>query len=158
MLHGGGQERGLRAGTLNVPGIVGLGKAAELCLGALPEEGPRLASLRNRLLEGLRQRHADLHVNGSLQQRLPGNLNVAFPRADPDTLRIAIDDVAVSFGAACSTGSSSASHVLTALHTPTDVAVTSVRFGLGRWTTAEEIDYAADKISRVVESCSRVNR
>jgi cysteine desulfurase len=152
MFHGGGQERGLRAGTLNVPGIVGFGRAAELCLEALPHEAQAIAALRDRLMEGLRRRHPDVHVNGSMAHRLPGNLNVAFPRADPDTLRLAIDDVAVSFGAACSTGSTSASHVLTALAVSEQLAVTSVRFGVGRMTTEGEIDYAIDKVSRVVDS------
>ncbi len=96
------------------------------------------------------------YVNGSLAHRLPHNLNVAFPGAEPETLRMAIDDIAVSFGAACSTGTSEPSHVLTALGLPREVALSSVRFGLGRWTTKEEIDYTIDKMTRVVSESRRV--
>jgi cysteine desulfurase len=150
LLHGGGQERGLRAGTLNVPGIAGFGKAAALCGEELVAESARVALLRDRLLAGLRERVGGLQVNGSLQHRLPHNLNVAIPEVEPEPLRVAIDDIAVSFGAACATGTTSPSHVLTALGLPTDLAMSSVRFGLGRWTTAEEIDYTVEKMARVV--------
>jgi cysteine desulfurase len=156
LMHGGGQERGLRAGTLNVPGIVGFGKAAEIGRLEMAGEAARLQVLRDRLLASLRARLGDVHVNGSLEHRLPNNLNVAFAGADPEALRIGIDDVAVSFGAACSTGVSAPSHVLAALQVPADLAMTSVRFGLGRWTTAEEIDYAAEKVARVVRNTEKV--
>lgn len=148
--HGGRHERGLRAGTLNVPGIVGFGRAAELCKEETAREAQRVGALRDALLEGLRARIPGLHVNGSLEHRLPGNLNVAFPGVEPEPLRLAIDDLAVSFGAACSTGTTEPSHVLAALGTPRDLTLASVRFGLGRWTTAEEIDYAINRMAVIV--------
>jgi cysteine desulfurase len=156
LMHGGGQERGLRAGTLNVPGIVGFGEAAEICRQEMIAEGCRVESLRNRLLERLRTALPDVRVNGSLRHRLAHNLNVAFPGADPEPLRMGIDDVAVSFGSACSTGRSEPSHVLKALGMPDDLAMASIRFGLGRWTTAEEVDYAAAKVAGVVEGQRRM--
>jgi cysteine desulfurase len=156
LLHGGAQERGLRAGTLNVPGIVGFGAAAEIGVRELAAEADRVRALRDRLLAGLRDRLGDVRVNGSLEHRLPHNLNVAFPGAEPETLRVGLDDVAVSFGAACASGTTAPSHVLAALNIPPDLAMTSVRFGLGRWTTVEEIDYAIDKVSRVVDQVRRV--
>ncbi len=155
LLHGGGQERGLRPGTLNVPGIVGFGEAARLCRLELADEGRRIGAQRDRLLNGLRQRLGDVHVNGTLAQRLPHNLNVGIPGIEPESLRIGLDDLAVSFGAACSTGTSTPSHVLAALGTPMDLALASVRFGLGRWTADEEIEFAIDKVARVVENLRR---
>ena len=155
LLHGGGQERGLRPGTLNVPGIVGFGEAARLCRLELDDEGRRIGAQRDRLLAGLRQRLGDVHVNGSLDHRLPHNLNVGFPGIDPEPLRIALDDLAVSFGAACSTGTSTPSHVLAALGTRADLALSSVRFGLGRWTSDEDIDFAVAKVAGVVDSLRR---
>jgi cysteine desulfurase len=149
-MHGGGQEGGLRAGTLNVPGIVGFGRAAAICAADMDAEATRIGALRDRLRAGLEARLPGVHVNGSLEHRLPHNLNVAFADVDPEPLRIAIDDIAVSFGAACSTGTTEPSHVLAALGTPRHLALASVRFGLGRWTTAEEIDYAVEKMSQVV--------
>ncbi len=142
----------MRPGTLNVPGIVGFGKAAEICRVELATEASRVVALRDALLNGLSARIPDLHVNGSLEHRLPNNLNVAFPNADPQALRLALDDIAVSFGAACSTGVTSPSHVLVALGTSPDLAMTSVRFGLGRWTTRAEIDYAVEKVTAVVSA------
>jgi cysteine desulfurase len=155
LLHGGGQERGLRPGTLNVPGIVGFGEAARLCRLELADEGRRIGAQRDHLLNGLRERLGDVHVNGTLAQRLPHNLNVGFPGIEPEPLRIGLDDLAVSFGAACSTGTSTPSHVLAALGTPVDLALASVRFGLGRWTTDEEIEFAVDKVARVVDNLRR---
>jgi cysteine desulfurase len=149
-MHGGGQEHGLRAGTLNVPGIVGFGKASDICRQELTAETARIAALRDRLLAGLRERIDDVHVNGSMTYRLAHNLNVAFGGVDHDALRLAIDDLAVSFGSACATGKNTPSHVLAALRMNEDLAMTSVRFGVGRWTTAEEIDYAVEKMTTVV--------
>lgn len=151
IVHGGGHERGLRSGTLNVPGIVGFGRAAEICREEGAAEAARIGALRDRLLARLRARVPDLRVNGSLTHRLPHNLNVSFPNIESESLGVAIDDVAVSSGSACSTGKSEPSHVLTALGLDRDLALASVRFGLGRWTTEEEIDYAADKVASVVE-------
>jgi cysteine desulfurase len=149
-MHGGGHERGLRSGTLNVPGIVGLGRACELCEEELEHEGRRLAGLRDRLLEQLRARVPDLHVNGSLTSRLPQNLNVSFPGIDSESLAIAMDDVAVSSSAACSTSKTEPSRVLTAIGLDRELAFASLRFGLGRWTTSEDVDYVAGKTAAVI--------
>ena len=153
IIDGGGHERGLRSGTLNVPGIVGFGAAAAICRAELAAEGERIGRLRDRLLAALTGRLAGVTVNGSLEQRLPHNLNVSFAGVEGESLLVGLDDVAVSSGAACTTASPSLdpSHVLHAIGLPDQLARASLRFGLGRWTTAEEIDYAADKVSSLVE-------
>jgi cysteine desulfurase len=149
-MHGGGHERGMRSGTLNVPGIVGFGKAAELASLELATEGPRLADLRDRLLAGLRAGIPGLHVNGSLTHRLPGNLNVSVPGIESESLAMAMDDVAVSSGSACATAKAAPSHVLTALGLDPDLACASLRFGLGRWTTADEVEYVIARTTSVI--------
>jgi len=156
LLYGGGHERGLRPGTLNVPGIVGFGRAAALCVAEQPAEALRIGRLRDTLLDGLRTRLPGVHVNGSLEHRLPGNLNVAFPGVEPEPLKLAIDDLAVSFGAACATGTTEPSHVLAALGIPRDLALSSVRFGIGRWTTLEEVEYAAERMATIIKGLARV--
>lgn len=152
LFHGGGHERGLRSGTLNVPGIVGFGQAAELCRLAMPGEAARLASLRNRLWDGLREHVGQVHVNGSMEHRLPQNLNVSIQGVAGDALLMAMDDVAVSSGAACTTASAEPSHVLKALGVSDELARASIRFGLSRFTTEEEIDYVIAKVAAVVRS------
>ena len=149
-MHGGGHERGLRSGTLNVPGIVGLGQACELCRLEGAEEARRLGALRDRLLASLRARVPDLIVNGSLAHRLPQNLNVSFPGIDAESLAIAMDGVAISSGSACSTGKPKPSAVLKALGLCDDLAFASLRFGLGRWTTEEGVDFVVEKTASVV--------
>ena len=153
IIDGGGHERGLRSGTLNVPGIAGFGAAAEICRTELAAEGERIGRLRDRLLAALTGRLDGVTVNGSLEHRLPHNLNVSFAGIEGESLLVGLDDVAVSSGAACSTASPSLepSHVLRAIGVPDQLARASLRFGLGRWTTAEEIDYAADKVAGLVE-------
>ena len=153
LIDGGGHERGLRSGTLNVPGIVGFGAAAEICKAELEPEAARIGALRDRLLAALRGRLDGVTVNGSLEQRLPHNLNVSFAGIEGESLLVGLDDVAVSSGAACSSASPSLdpSHVLRAIGIPDELARASLRFGLGRWTSAEEIDYAADKVGSLVE-------
>ncbi len=150
LIDGGGQERGLRPGTLNVPGIVGFGEAAELCRAEVATEGERLRRLRDRLLAGVRDRVGDVVVNGSLEARLPHNLNVSFPGVEGESLLLALGDLALSTGAACASGTTAPSHVLTALGLPEALARASLRFGLGRWTTEEEIDYAVERLATVV--------
>lgn len=150
MMHGGGHERGLRSGTLNVPAIVGFGAAAAICAREMPAEGARLAALRDRLLAGLRAAIDDVQVNGSLSARLPHNLNVAFPGLDGAALLMAMTDLAVSSGAACSSASAEPSHVLRALGLSDDLAKASLRFGLGRWNTDAEIDIAAARVADIV--------
>ncbi len=148
-IDGGGHERGMRSGTLNVPGIVGFGAAATLAREVMPEEATRLLGLRTRLLAGLQQRVRDLIVNGTLEARLPGNLNVSFPGIDGEALLVSLcEDVAVSSGAACT--AAEPSHVLKALGRKTELALASLRFGLGRWTTEREVDEVVSRVSEVV--------
>jgi cysteine desulfurase len=133
-----------------VPGIVGFGKAAEIAKAEMATESPRLAALRDRLLAALRAEVSDLHVNGSLDARLPHNLNVSFSGVPGESLLLGIDDICVSAGSACSSGSEEPPYVLKALGMDADLARASIRFGLGRYTTEEEIDYTAGKVSAVV--------
>jgi cysteine desulfurase len=150
IVHGGRHEQGLRSGTLNVPAIVGFGKAAEICAAELETETARLASMRDRLLGRLRELDGVV-VNGSLERRLPHNLNVAFAGVEPEALLMSLGDVAVSTGSACASASAAPSHVLTALGLSDDLARASIRFGLGRFTTDQEIDFAADRVVRAVQ-------
>lgn len=150
IIHGGGHERGLRSGTLNVPAIVGFGEAVQICREVQPAESVRLAGLRDRLLAGLRARVPSLRVNGSLDHRLPHNLNVSFPGIESESLGMALDDVAVSSGSACSTAKVAPSHVLMALGLDEELALASIRFGLGRTTTEVEVDYAIEKVASIV--------
>ena len=147
-LDGGGHERGLRSGTLNVPGIVGFGQAAEIARGELTEEAGRTLALRDRLLNALEATTDGMTVNGALDARLPGNLNVSFEGIDGAALLVGLDDIAVSSGAACT--AAEPSHVLVALGLSKDRALASLRFGIGRTTTAEEVEYAAAKVADVV--------
>jgi len=149
MIHGGGQERGMRSGTLNVPGIVGLGRACAICQAEMREEAPKLARLRDRLLEGLRARIDGVVINGSLTSRLPNNLHVTFDGVDGESLLIGIGDIAVSSGSACLSASEAPSHVLRAILGDA-VPSASIRFGLGRFTTEADIDYAIEKFAVVV--------
>jgi cysteine desulfurase len=148
-LDGGGHERGMRSGTLNVPGIVGFGVAAAMAAQRLESESAQLVTLRSRLLAGLRQVVDDLVVNGPLDARLPGNLNVSFPAVDGEALLVSLcEDVAISSGAACT--AAEPSHVLKALGRTTELALASLRFGLGRWTTEAEVDAAAARVGETV--------
>jgi cysteine desulfurase len=153
LLHGGGHERGLRSGTLPVPLCVGFARALELCLQDLPAESERLRGLRERLWQ--RFEPAGARRNGHPTQRLPGNLNVAFPGARADAVLVALRDVALSSGSACASATGEPSHVLLALGLDPELARSSLRFGLGRGTTAEEIEIAAD---RVLEEVAAVRR
>jgi cysteine desulfurase len=150
LIVGGGHERGLRSGTLNVPGIVGLGRACVIARADMAAESARMTSLRDRLLAGLRAKLDGIVVNGSLEHRLPNNLHVSFMNVDGSELLIGIGDIAVSSGSACQTASEQPSHVLCALLGATNVPSASIRFGLGRFTTEEEIDYAVEKFAAVV--------
>ena len=150
-IDGGGHERGVRSGTLNVPGIVGLGAACEIAGREMASESARLARLRDRLLRGLSSRVGDLVVNGGLDHRLPHNLNVSFPGVDGESLLMGLDDVAVSSGSACTADRPEPSHVLLAIGRSEQLAHASLRFGLGRSNTAAEVDYVIDKVARVVE-------
>jgi cysteine desulfurase len=149
-IHGGGHERGMRSGTLNVPGIVGLGKAAELCQQEMASETARLSALRARLNEALHANLDELYINGSMEHRLPHNLNISFAYVEGESLLMGINDVAVSSGSACTSASLEPSYVLKALGAGDDLAHSSIRFGLGRWTTEEEVDYVVEKLTNVV--------
>jgi cysteine desulfurase len=155
LLDGGGQENGLRSGTLNVPGIVGLGKAAEICRKEMSSERARLSALRDRLLEGLQRNLDEVRVNGSMTHRLPHNLHVSFDHVEGEKLLMALGDLAVSTGSACSSGSHAPSHVLQAIGAVSERAGASIRFGLGRATTTADIDFAIDRVSTVVQSLRR---
>jgi len=150
IIDGGGHERGMRSGTLNVTGIVGLGKACELCQQEMAEEGARLGKLRDRLKAGLEAKLDEVYINGSLEQRLPNNLNMSFAYVEGESLLMGINDVAVSSGSACTSATLEPSYVLKALGVGEDLAHTSIRFGLGRFTTEEEVDYVIDKMVQVV--------
>jgi cysteine desulfurase len=149
VIVGGGHERGIRAGTLNVPGIVGLGAACALACASMDEEATRVGGLRDRLLEGLRAQLTGVSVNGGMDHRLPGNLHVGFDGVDGESLLVGIGNIAVSTGSACSSATGEPSYVLQAL-LGADVPPAYVRFGLGRFTTADEIDYAIESFVTVV--------
>jgi cysteine desulfurase len=151
LIEGGGHERGLRSGTLNVPGIVGFGEAARICAEEMPQEAARTRALRDRLLAGLRDRLGGIRVNGSLSNRLPQNLHVSFDGVDSEELIVGIGDIAVSAGSACQSGKGGLSHVLQALYGPDAPHAAAVRFGIGRFTTEDEIDYTVRKFTAVVQ-------
>lgn len=145
---GGGHERGMRSGTLNVPGIVGLGEACRLCQEEMATEIPRQIKLREKLWEGLNKHLDALYLNGHPSERLPGNLNVSFAFVEGESLLMGVKDVAVSSGSACTSASLEPSYVLKALGVGEDLAHTSIRFGIGRFTTEDEIDYVIDRFAK----------
>jgi len=147
---GGGHQGRLRSGTLNVPGIVGFGKAAELCRLEMQSEADRLRALRDRLNARLHKGLDEIYINGSMEHRLPHSLNISFAYVEGESLLMGINDVAVSSGSACTSASLEPSYVLKALGAGDDLAHSSIRFGLGRWTTEEEVDYVAEKLISVV--------
>ena len=149
-ISGGGHERGMRSGTLNVPGIVGLGKAAAICQAEMAADATRLITLRERLNEKFHENLDEIYINGSMEHRLPHNLNISFAYVEGESLLMGINDVAVSSGSACTSASLEPSYVLKALGAGDDLAHSSIRFGLGRWTTEEEVDYVVDKLTNVV--------
>jgi cysteine desulfurase len=150
LFHGGGHERGRRSGTVPVPLVVGFARAVELCLEDLEEEGARQRALRGRLWEGLRAGAGAVRLNGELERRLPGNLNVCFPGLEADALMAALKDVALSSGSACASASGETSHVLRALGLPAADARASLRFGLGRGTTGDQIDRVVVRVCEEV--------
>lgn len=150
LIDGGGHERGMRSGTLNVPGIVGLGKAFELAGESLPEESCRIEGWRNALWETIRAGITDVVLNGSLEHRLPGNLNVSIPNVEGESLVAALKDVALSSSSACSSASMEPSHVLKALGLSTPLAFRALRFGIGRFNTLEEIEQVGALLVRKV--------
>jgi cysteine desulfurase len=149
-IDGGGHERGMRSGTLNVSGIVGFGAACELAQHEMDSEAVRLKALRERLWKGLSAKLDMTIVNGSMEHRLPGNLNVSFAYVEGEALMMAIKEVAVSSGSACTSASLEPSYVLRALGIEEDMAHSSIRFGLGRFNTEEEVDFVVDLMVRAV--------
>jgi cysteine desulfurase len=165
ILYGGGHERGLRSGTLNVPGIVGFGKAVEISIAERREEARRLRLLRQRLYDGIVGELPDVSVNGAplpriepdgslapgvSEWRLPGNLNLSFAGVEGEALLMGLKDVAVSSGSACTSASLRPSHVLKALGVPDELAHASIRFGLGRKNTQEEMDFTIGAVATTV--------
>ncbi len=149
-MDGGGHERGMRSGTLNVPGIVGLGAACEIAEKEMPQEMARARALRDRLRAKLEAGLEETYINGSMEHRLPHNLNMSFAYVEGESLLMGINDIAVSSGSACTSATLEPSYVLKALGLGDDLAHTSIRFGIGRFNTEEEIDYTANKMIQVV--------
>jgi cysteine desulfurase len=148
---GGGHERGMRSGTLNVPGIVGLGEACALCQAEMAEESKRLSHLRDKLRDKLQSELDETYINGTMEHRLPNNLNISFAYVEGESLLMGINDIAVSSGSACTSATLEPSYVLKALGAGDDLAHSSIRFGLGRFNTEEEVDYVAAKVIDVVK-------
>ncbi|PHM72002.1 cysteine desulfurase family protein [Xenorhabdus sp. KJ12.1] len=150
LIVGGGHERGLRSGTLNVPGIVGFGRAVELSVKNLPDESQRLGHLRNILRQYLIENVEGIRINGHLTACLPGLLNVSFEGIDADSLLLELSDIALSSGSACTSANRASSHVLKAIGVSNEQAQASVRFGLGRFNNEEEIDYVCHKLKEAI--------
>jgi cysteine desulfurase len=149
-MHGGGHERGMRSGTLNVPGIVGVGAACALAAEEMQTESARLAALRDRLQAKLAAALDRVRVNGDVQHRLPGNLNMTFEAVDSESLMVGLRDVALSSGSACTSAKIEASHVLRAIGLDDQTAHSTIRFGVGRFNAEEEIDFVAERLIEVV--------
>jgi len=150
IIHGGGHERGMRSGTLNVPGIVGLGAAAEIAGNEMPEETKRVAALRDRLWAGLSEHLTDIFLNGHPEHHLPNTLNVSFLYVEGESMMMGMSDIAVSSGSACTSASLEPSYVLKGIGLGDDLAHSSIRFSLGRFTTEEDVDYTIDEVVTAV--------
>lgn len=150
-MDGGGHERGMRSGTLNVPGIVGFGAAAELCRQEMPTEMAKHQQMRDRLKDRIFAELDEVYINGTMTSRLPHNLNISFAYVEGESLLMGVNDIAVSSGSACTSATLEPSYVLKALGAGDDLAHSSIRFGIGRFNTEEEIDYTADKVIDVVK-------
>jgi len=150
-MDGGGHERGMRSGTLNIPGIAGLGEACGIAKKEMAEEGKRLAYLRDKLKDRLLASLDEVYINGTMEHRLPNNLNISFAYVEGESLLMGINEIAVSSGSACTSATLEPSYVLKALGAGDDLAHSSIRFGLGRFNTEEEVDYVAAKVIDVVQ-------
>ncbi len=151
VLHGGGHERGMRSGTLNVPGIVGFGMAAELCRLEMPQESARLVRLRDRLWDGIREKLDEVYRNGDPEHALPGTLNISFAFVEGESLMMGFENIAVSSGSACTSASLEPSYVLKSLGVGEDLAHSSIRFTLGRFTTPAEIEQTVAQVTQTVQ-------
>jgi cysteine desulfurase len=150
MLYGGGHERGMRSGTLPVPLIVGFGKACELCEQEMPTESARMLKMRDRLQEGIMKGMDEVYLNGHPTERLPNNLNVSFAYVEGEALLMGVKEIALSSGSACTSATLEPSYVLRALGVGSDLAHSSIRFGLGRFNTDEEVEYTIDRMIKAV--------
>jgi cysteine desulfurase len=150
-MDGGGHERGMRSGTLNVPGIVGLGEACAIAQREMPEESERLRAMRDYLRDRLMNELDETFINGSMEHRLPHNLNISFAYVEGESLLMGINDIAVSSGSACTSATLEPSYVLKSLGLGDDLAHSSIRFGLGRFNTQEEVEYTAGRVIEVVK-------
>jgi cysteine desulfurase len=157
ILDGGGHEGGLRSGTLPVPLVVGFGKACELCRQEMTAEAERLRGLRERLRGGIMDRLSDVYLNGHPTERLPGTLNLSFAYVKGDALMMGLKNVAISSGSACTSASLEPSYVLKALGVDDELAHSSIRFGLGRFNTEEEVDYVIDEVARTVRRLREIS-
>jgi cysteine desulfurase len=150
MMYGGGHERGMRSGTLPVPLIVGFGKACELCEQEMPTESVRMAKMRDRLQEGIMKGMDEVYLNGHPTERLPNNLNISFAYVEGEALLMGVKEIALSSGSACTSATLEPSYVLRALGVGSDLAHSSIRFGLGRFNTDEEVEYTVDRMIKAV--------
>ena len=150
-MDGGGHERGMRSGTLNVPGIVGMGEACAIAKAEMAEEAKRLEYLRDKMKDRLLAALDEVYINGTMEHRLPNNLNISFAYVEGESLLMGINDIAVSSGSACTSATLEPSYVLKALGAGDDLAHSSIRFGLGRFNTEEEVDYVTAKVIDVVK-------
>lgn len=150
-MDGGGHERGMRSGTLNVTGVVGLGRACEIAAAGMAEENRRLLDLRDKLQAGIFERLGEVYLNGHPTERLPGNLNVSFAYVEGESLLMGLNDIAVSSGSACTSATLEPSYVIRALGVGDELAHSSIRFGIGRFNTEEEVDFVTDRVTREVK-------
>lgn len=157
LMHGGGQENGLRSGTLNVPGIVGLGKATEISLEQMQTEQSRILNLRNLLLKLIKEKVSDVIVNGHLEKRVAGNLNISFKNVSGDVLLNRLENIVVSRGSACNSAKNQGSHVLKAIGLSDELADSAIRISIGRFTTVEEIILSAEKINSTVYDIRKIS-
>ena len=157
IMFGGGHERGIRSGTLPVPNIVGLGKACEIATELMIDESRKIAALRDALLKGIRDENPNARVNGSMERRLAGNLNMRFPGINNEAVIAAVPEIAISSGAACTTSTMEPSHVLLALGLSKNEAYSSLRFGIGRFNTKEDIDIASESINRCMKKLKKIS-
>ncbi len=156
-IFGGGHEKNIRPGTLNVPAIVGFGKAAEICRQTMESESNKIRHLRDKLLSVISTNINDVNINGSMEARLPNNLNLSFKFVKSENLLLELREIALSTGAACASASIKPSHVLKAIGLRNDLAQASVRFGLGRFNTEEEIDYVIERITKAVNKIRKIS-
>ena len=150
MIDGGGHERGMRSGTLPVPLIVGFGKACEICMQVMPDESKRLTQLRERLKEGILKNLDEVYLNGHSTKRLPNNMNLSFAYVEGESVLMGLKEIAVSSGSACTSATLEPSYVIRALGVGSDLAHSSIRFGLGRFNTDEEVDYVIKRVTETI--------